>query len=1407
MSRRPTSRQEIAAPLSPFIQALDHSNDGIILTDGNGRILFINRLASQLTGVGSEYAQGRTLAEVYQVFCEDRESVREHPVDEVIRSRQQYSTPRPLSLRTPDGKFIAIEETISPLFENTDVIGVTITFRNITVQREIEKQIVFQASLLDHVQNSVVAADMEGRILYWNRAAEELYGWKAEEVLGKCIYDTVVPEARRAASRSAFLEWKEDGKLDGETVEMRKDGSTFPSYSLITPFTDWQGRRIGFVGLSRDLTQQRQAQQALNQSLSLLAATLEATEDGILVVDLHGSITAWNQNFITMWGIPEEVIASGEDGQALSVALGKLKDPDGFIDKVQQLYSDPLAESLDNLLLLDGRIFERSSKPQLLDAAAVGRVWSFRDITDRRRTEEELRQQTSLHESLLRAQSDMGEGLAIIGLTNIYYANDAIATITGYTIEELLAMPDLFEAIAPEEREKLKLQMASRIAGGPVPNHYETAIIHKNGGRIDVEVAIKQRLGVEQVQLVVLLRDITVRKEIERSLSTSESKFRTVVENLGEGLIITDRQDRILYVNARLSEVSGYSPSECIGQIGYELLLRESEWPDVAQRIAERLGGNAGRYEMEMLCKDGSTRWCSVNAVPYYDHNGEIIGTVGAITDIHERKQQEIVLRRAEERFRYMTLATQDAVYDWVFEDNQVWWNESFTNLFGHTAEQQSLVSWKSWLHPDDLSRVTHSIDKAISERNTKWSDEYRFLRADGTYAHVVDRGYLVYEDDKATRMIGAMMDITDRKRAIEELKAAAANTLAIIENTTDAIVSVDRDLRLITFNSSFQTTFAEHNGWDVYPGYCLRDSFKEDELRFWDAIFSRAFSGEHFMIERERRLNGLPRTYEMFFNPIRENDQVIGVAIFDTDITHRKQAEDLLRQNKENLRALIETSSDSIWSIDADYRLITFNSHFQRSFELVFGHPPAAGMDLRSRLTVGHQAVWKKWYERVLSGERFTAHHERKLGEDMRYFEVSFNPILSGDQVVGASIFSSEITERKLMEQQILGAKEKAEEMSRLKSSFLANMSHEIRTPMTAILGFASIIRELSDSKELHEYAMTIERSGSRLLDTINGILDLAKIEADKIELRPETLDLATEVRKHLDLFRPLIENKHLRLRVDLESTANVTIDPLCFGQIITNLVGNAVKFTSDGSISITCGLSEGNNCFVRVQDTGIGISPDFLPFVFDEFKQESGGYDRNFEGSGLGLTISRKLAELMGGSIAASSTLGVGSEFVVTFPVVEATRLSVSAAGILESRVETRSEREMPPKELPHVLLVEDTPDTADMIKIFVRGHCTIDLAYSADEALKRTAAKQYDAVLMDLNLGRGASGLDVTRELRSKAEYASTPIIALTAYAMKGDREIALEAGCTDYLSKPFSKSQLVEKLRFFLDHKKD
>ncbi|MBK7866614.1 MAG: response regulator [Ignavibacteriales bacterium] len=359
--------------------------------------------------------------------------------------------------------------------------------------------------------------------------------------------------------------------------------------------------------------------------------------------------------------------------------------------------------------------------------------------------------------------------------------------------------------------------------------------------------------------------------------------------------------------------------------------------------------------------------------------------------------------------------------------------------------------------------------------------------------------------------------------------------------------------------------------------------------------------------------------------------------------------------------------------------------------------------------------------------------------------------------------------------------------------------MSHELRTPLMGIVGYADLLKDEKLTDEQSGLVDSIYSSSKRLSHTLNSILDFSKIEsnASLVDLKPANLEKI--LIKVIEFYKELAEEKNLEFTfVSNCQNPFALISEKLFEEIINHLLDNAIKFTVRGSIKleISNGISEsGEVVTVSLLDTGLGIMEKDLDIIWNEFRQASEGMNRKFQGSGLGLTLSKKFTTLMNGQIFAKSSFCKGSVFTVQFPISNPVRaLEIKPYSNIIKTSATHSQRE-----LPHLLYVEDEPMNQQLISLFLRNICKTDVASTGEAAIEMCQKTRYDGFLMDVNLGPGMNGVEVTQGLRKMSEYAEVPIIAVTALALSGDKESLLKQGCSHDLAKPFKKSDLVGMIK--------
>lgn len=503
-----------------------------------------------------------------------------------------------------------------------------------------------------------------------------------------------------------------------------------------------------------------------------------------------------------------------------------------------------------------------------------------------------------------------------------------------------------------------------------------------------------------------------------------------------------------------------------------------------------------------------------------------------------------------------------------------------------------------------------------------------------------------------------------------------------------------------------------------------------------------------------------------------------------------RSRFESALKASEKRFRTIVDNTNDVFVVVDGDWKIKWVSASFKRFAGSKASS--AVGLDLSAIVHPDDELDIRSALDQSASTIPNQGHVEARCHTASGAWKdavISIKDLRGASGIGGILLTITDISETKRTQRELIQAKETAEEMIRLKDSFLANMSHEIRTPLTGILGFAQVLLEETsgDQKQLVSY---IRDGGDRLLKTLNSFLDLAQLESNSINHNVERIDLVAETRNVVAHFMPEAQTRNLGLDVQTEQPVlYARIDRSIYVRILQNLLHNAFKFTESGSI-LTRIVSEEEWVRIEVEDTGVGISEEFLPDVFKEFRQESSGLTRTYEGAGLGLSITRRLLNLMGGSIEVSSKKGEGATF--SFRVPAASHVT---------KVSKATDTDMgqtPANNFPTVLLVEDNPDTQMLISRLIRDEYDVTVAGSGQAAIDLATNQFFNLIVMDINLGDGLNGVETLKEIRRLGNDV-VPAIAVTAYALPGDEAKFISNGFADYLSKPFGREDLLRVIK--------
>jgi PAS domain S-box-containing protein len=912
-------------------------------------------------------------------------------------------------------------------------------------------------------------------------------------------------------------------------------------------------------------------------------------------------------------------------------------------------------------------------------------------------------------------------------------------------------------------------------------------------------------------KVAVFFADITEKRKAFDNLEKSELKFKSLFELANDSIFIMDHEI-FIDCNEKTLEIFGCTKEDIIGKPPYDFSPEKQPngrySKEIAlEKITAALAGIPQRFEWKHKKFNGELfdAEVSLNRIQL----GEDTLIQAIVRDITERK-------RAEEQILMLAHALK-SIYESVcitdMMDNIIFVNNSFCNTFGYSNEE-IIGKHISVLRSE---RNSANIINQILPETLKggWSGEIISRRKNGTeFPASVSTSVIRNDEGKPVALITASLNITDRKIAENELRNSRQMLQLILDNIPQRIFWKDLNSRYLGCNKSFAKDAALANPVDIIGSTDYDMPWKSAEADFYRSIDSEVMKNDkpvYHLVEPQTHLDGQISWLETNKIPLHDElGNVVGILGTYEDITERKKSEEALKESEERFRSLIDNMIEAALIIDWNGEIIFANNSAAHLVGLEnpdqgigkkvfdFLHPDfiTRVFNVLAKARKSSQPIIDEYVIKTVDGEDRWV---ESLGTKITFADK--NSIL---------VTMRDITERKNTEHQLKIAKEQAEELSKIKSNFLANMSHELRTPLVGILGFAELLKEELKKEELKEMADRILISGNRLMDTLNSVLDLSRIEANKVDLRISPYRIAELVKSQVQLFEAVAERKKLYLKtVIADDTVCSEVDEQIFRQIINNLVNNALKYTLSGGILVTVdSLYDGTYNYARitVKDTGIGIPEGSLGMIFQEFRQVSEGFSRHFEGTGLGLTITKKFVEIMNGRIGVVSKVGTGSTFTVLFPLIEAyVTTEVNTDQGNESLSEPSEENEI--ERQPKVLIVENDEGSKDITRLFLRNFCELEFAESGEETIKMVGQTNYDIILMDINLGVGMSGIDATKQIRKINGYKNIPIVALTGFAMRGDREEFIKAGCTHYLSKPFSKQSIIKLVKNIMNDKQD
>jgi PAS domain S-box-containing protein len=992
------------------------------------------------------------------------------------------------------------------------------------------------------------------------------------------------------------------------------------------------------------------------------------------------------------------------------------------------------------------------------------------------------------------------------------FINAKLAERLGYPPDEVVGRP-AWDLVFPEDHGEGKGLWAERQPGEE--GQVESRLRRKDGTEVWFHAAMSPLRNAEGqfVGTLGLFADITERRHADEALRQSERQARLLADSMPH-IVWTARADGTVdYFNGRWYEYTGMSLEESLKHLGWRLAVHSD---DLGRLLIVRdpavEEGQVFQADVRLRDREGAYRWHMVRSVPVTDESGRVIRRFGTATDIDDRMQAEEASRAGEQRFRFLAESIPQMVWTACPDGSVDYSSPRFLESLGAGREQVDGWAWIDLLHPDDRQRAVDAWTHALQE-GTEYRVECRLRGKNGAFRWFLGHA-LFHRDDagRIARWYGTWTDIDLQWQAQQEIVRLNRDLRARVDEleTIFATVPIGIAIAEDAACTHIRSNPAQERMLELVPGsnasFSAPAGERPEHFRF--RLDGRDLRPEELPMQVAARAgqtitgcelemycaDGRTKWFYGNASPLFDEDgQPRGSVGAFLDMTEWRRVEAALKDSEEQLRLAIQATDLGLFDRDLTTHILRWSDRCKA----IFGLPPDFPITLEDfyrRLHPEDRQRVQQSVERAVdpAGDGIFEADYRCIWDDgtIRWAaakgRTSFEERDGRRRAVRIVGTVQDITARKETEAQLKEAKDLAETVSQAKDRFIAVLSHELRTPLSPVVTAVGLLEMVQDlSPEVKDYLAMIRRNIALETRLIDDLLDLSRVISGKLWLERRPTHLNDLVRHVLDIVGGEVYDKGLTVETDLAAPSDlVDVDPARLQQVIWNLIKNAAKFTlSGGTIRVATRPDGDHRVEVEVRDTGKGINPEALPYIFDAFEQGDPAITQQFGGLGLGLSIAKAVVDRHGGTIrAASDGPGLGSSFTVTLPL-----LSPAREGGDDARLPTPDH----PAGRIRVLLVEDHADTARaMVKLLERAGYQVDWADRVASALELAANRSFDVIVSDLGLPDG-SGYELMRALKDRY---GTRGIALSGFGMEGDILRGREAGFLEHLVKPVDVATL-------------